>query len=76
MEACYARLGDEKIEVSIDDLSRLQTAAGDFARVEVSLVMGAIIDELRFRLARHKSIDVLVAYVTNSIYYAIRQRLS
>src|SRR5579871_148744 len=44
-------MAEERVEVSIDGLSRLQSAARDFARAEIDRIVSAIIEELRSRRA-------------------------
>lgn len=42
---------EEKVEVILDGLARLQTAALDFARTEIERIADAVIDELKSRSA-------------------------
>jgi hypothetical protein len=44
-------MADDKVEISIDGLSRLQSAARDFARAEIERIERVVIEELRSRPA-------------------------
>ena len=54
-------MAEEKIEVSIDGLSRLQSAARDFARAEVARIVQVVIGKLRSRPAEGILGDVVHA---------------
>ena len=44
-------MAEEKVEVISDGLLRLQSAARDFARIEIDRIVGLVISELRSRPA-------------------------
>jgi hypothetical protein len=66
-------MADEKVEVSIDGLSRLQFAAQDFARVEIGRIVGAVIAELRSRPAEDVFGDVYARHFWDEYCWALEE---
>jgi hypothetical protein len=66
-------MAEEKIEVSIDGLSRLQSAARDFARAEIDHIVRAVIGELRSRPAEGVFGDVHAPHLWDEYCWGLQE---
>lgn len=67
-------MADEKVEVSLTGLARLQSAAKDFARSEIARISEAVVDELRSRSAIGAFGDVAARHIWDEYCWNLQER--
>jgi hypothetical protein len=66
-------MAEEKVEVSIDGLSRLQSSARDFARAEINRIVRVVIGELRSRPAEGIFGDLYARHSWDEYCWALQE---
>lgn len=66
-------MSEDRVEVSQDGLTRLQSAAGDFARAEVNRIAGAVVDDLRSRPANDTFGDVAARHLWDEYCWSLQE---
>ena len=64
---------EDRVEVSRDGLSRLQSAAEAFARTEVARIVGVVIDDLRSQSANGTFGDVAARHLWDEYCWALQE---
>src|SRR5580704_15790109 len=66
-------MAEEKVEVSLDGLARLQSAARDFARAEIARVVQVVVEELRSRPAEDVFDEVGARHLWDEYCWALQE---
>ncbi|HEV7434612.1 MAG TPA: hypothetical protein VGO22_07050 [Pseudorhizobium sp.] len=66
-------MAEDRVEVSRDGLTRLQSAAGDFARADIARIVGAAIDDLRSRPANGIFGDVAARHLWDEYCWSLQE---
>ncbi len=66
-------MSEDRVEVSQDGLTRLQSAAGDFARAEIGRIVGAVVDDLRSRPANDAFGDVAARHLWDEYCWSLQE---
>ena len=66
-------MAEDRVEVSRDGLTRLQSAAEAFARAEVARIVGAVIDDLRSRPANDTFGDVAARHLWDEYCWSLQE---
>lgn len=66
-------MSEDRVEVSQDGLTRLQSAAGDFARAEIGRLVGAVVDDLRSRPANDTFGDVAARHLWDEYCWSLQE---
>lgn len=66
-------MAEDRVEVSRDGLSRLQSAAEAFARAEVARIAGAVIDDLRSQSANDTFGDVAARHLWDEYCWSLQE---
>jgi len=66
-------MAEEKVEVSLDGLARLQSAARDFARTEIARIVQVVIEEFRSRPAENIFGEVGARHLWDEYCWALQE---